>query len=220
MPDPDASANSPGSLQQQIDAICDRFEAALKTDPSAKIEDFQESLPGDNNHELLKALIDLDIHHRRAAGDDVTPADYQPRFGKAFAEIQDSLFSPADLPTIEPNSSSAARPAQAAASGAVAGGYQPSQRIGPYKLLQKLGEGGMGEVWMSDQLEPVKRRVALKLVKSGMDSKQMIARFEAERQALAMMDHPHIAKVLDAGITEDGTRCFTAKRFNVHEIAG
>ena len=66
----------------------------------------------------------------------------------------------------------------------------------------------MGEVWMADQLEPVKRRVALKLVKSGMDSKQMLARFEAERQALAMMDHPHIAKVLDAGITADGTPYF------------
>ena len=71
--------------------------------------------------------------------------------------------------------------------------------IGPYKLLQQIGEGGMGVVYMAEQTEPVARRVALKIIKPGMDSRQVIARFEAERQALAMMDHPNIAKVLDAG---------------------
>jgi serine/threonine protein kinase/tetratricopeptide (TPR) repeat protein len=72
-------------------------------------------------------------------------------------------------------------------------------RIGPYKLLQKLGEGGMGVVWVAEQTEPVKRRVALKVIKPGMSSAQVLRRFEAERQALALMDHPHIARVLDAG---------------------
>jgi WD40 repeat protein/serine/threonine protein kinase len=72
-------------------------------------------------------------------------------------------------------------------------------RIGPYKLLEQIGEGGMGTVWMADQQEPVRRIVALKVIKAGMDSAQVIARFEAERQALALMDHPNIAKVLDAG---------------------
>ena len=74
--------------------------------------------------------------------------------------------------------------------------------IGRYKLLEKIGEGGFGEVWMAKQREPVKRRVALKVVKLGMDSRQIVARFEAERQALAMMDHPNIAKIFDAGTTE------------------
>jgi len=77
-------------------------------------------------------------------------------------------------------------------------------QIGPYKLLQELGEGGMGVVYMAEQTEPVERRVALKIIKPGMDTRQVIARFEAERQALAMMDHPNIAKVLDAGTTESG----------------
>src|SRR5712691_11359222 len=75
----------------------------------------------------------------------------------------------------------------------------PGTIIGPYKLLQQIGEGGMGTVWMAQQTEPVKRLVAVKLIKAGMDSKQVIARFEAERQALALMDHPNIARVLDAG---------------------
>ncbi len=80
--------------------------------------------------------------------------------------------------------------------------------IGPYKLLQAIGEGGMGTVFLAEQTKPVERRVALKIIKAGMDSKQVIARFEAERQALAMMDHPNIARVLDAGTTESGNPYF------------
>jgi serine/threonine protein kinase len=81
-------------------------------------------------------------------------------------------------------------------------------KIGRYKLLQQIGEGGCGVVYMAEQEEPVRRRVALKVIKLGMDTKNVIARFEAERQALAMMDHPNIAKVLDAGATETGRPFF------------
>jgi tetratricopeptide (TPR) repeat protein len=84
----------------------------------------------------------------------------------------------------------------------------PGTMVGPYKLLQEIGEGGMGTVWMAQQTEPVKRLVALKVIKPGMDSRQVIARFEAERQALALMDHPHIARVLDAGTTATGQPYF------------
>ncbi|NQT15982.1 MAG: serine/threonine protein kinase, partial [Planctomycetes bacterium] len=84
----------------------------------------------------------------------------------------------------------------------------PGVVIGPYKLLQQLGEGGMGVVYMAEQTKPVERRVALKIIKPGMDSRQVIARFEAERQALAMMDHPNIARVHDAGTTESGRPYF------------
>jgi serine/threonine protein kinase/tetratricopeptide (TPR) repeat protein len=80
--------------------------------------------------------------------------------------------------------------------------------IGPYKLLQRLGEGGFGTVFLAEQRAPMVRRVALKIIKRGMDTRQVIARFEAERQALAMMDHPNIAKVLDAGATGDGRPYF------------
>lgn len=84
----------------------------------------------------------------------------------------------------------------------------PGTSIGPYKLLQQIGEGGMGVVYMAEQEKPVRRKVALKVIKLGMDTKQVIARFEAERQALAMMDHAHIARVLDAGATETGRPYF------------
>src|SRR5262245_14398752 len=85
---------------------------------------------------------------------------------------------------------------------------RPGRRIGAYQLVEPIGEGGMGTVWRAEQLEPVQRTVALKLIKAGMDSQQVIARFEAERQALALMDHPHIARVLDGGTDDTGRPYF------------
>jgi serine/threonine protein kinase len=87
-------------------------------------------------------------------------------------------------------------------------GERPGSSIGPYKLLQEIGEGGMGVVYMAEQQRPVARKVALKVIKLGMDTRQVIARFEAERQALALMDHPNIARVLDAGTTAGGRPFF------------
>ncbi len=85
---------------------------------------------------------------------------------------------------------------------------RPGMRIGPYKLLQQIGEGGFGVVFMAEQTEPIRRKVALKVIKPGMDTKQVVSRFEAERQALALMDHPNIARVLDAGSTDSGRPYF------------
>ena len=87
-------------------------------------------------------------------------------------------------------------------------GERPGEQIGRYKLLQQIGEGGWGVVFMAEQEEPVRRRVALKIVKPGMDTKSVVARFEAERQALALMDHPNIAHVFDAGATASGRPYF------------
>jgi serine/threonine protein kinase len=85
---------------------------------------------------------------------------------------------------------------------------RPGTIIGRYKLLEQIGEGGFGVVFMAEQQEPVRRKIALKVIKLGMDTRQVIARFEAERQALALMDHPNIAKVLDAGATASGRPFF------------
>ena len=109
--------------------------------------------------------------------------------------------SPAGSPAPGP----AAGPAETTALQGPAGG---TVLAGRYKLLEPVGEGGMGEVWMAQQQEPVKRLVAVKLIKPGMDSRQVLTRFEAERQALALMDHPNIAKVHDAGVTPDGRPFF------------
>src|SRR5438046_6433424 len=92
----------------------------------------------------------------------------------------------------------------------------PGTVIGPYKLLQQIGEGGMGTVFMAEQTRPIQRKVALKVIKAGMDSRQVIARFEAERQALAMMDHVNIARVFDGGTTEGGRPYFVMER--VHGV--
>ena len=113
---------------------------------------------------------------------------------QAKDEAGDFLESPAAVP---PGGAVPAVPAE-----------KPGDRIGRYKLLQQIGEGGCGVVYMAEQEEPVRRRVALKVIKLGMDTKQVIARFEAERQALALMDHPNIAKVLDAGATDTGRPFF------------
>jgi serine/threonine-protein kinase len=88
----------------------------------------------------------------------------------------------------------------------------PGTPIGPYTLLERIGEGGMGVVYLAEQAEPLRRRVALKVIKPGMDSEQVLARFQAERQALALMDHPNIAKVHDAGTTQGGRPYFVMER--------
>ncbi len=125
---------------------------------------------------------------------------------QASSEAQTFLERPVGVP----------RPAPASTAATVKIGFTdllpaaegPGMKIGRYKLLQQIGEGGCGTVFMAEQEEPVRRRVALKVIKLGMDTKSVVARFEAERQALAMMDHPNIAKVLDAGATDAGRPFF------------
>src|SRR5688572_4842296 len=140
---------------------------------------------------LLAAAVEIDDESERqafvaraTAGDNNLRAELQGMVRDYFASA-DLLDRPAVLlPTIDQY------PAP-----------KIGMQIGPYKLLEQIGEGGMGVVYMAQQTQPVKRKVALKVIKPGMDSQQVIARFEAERQALAMMDHPNIARIYDAGMT-------------------
>src|SRR5262245_40567789 len=96
----------------------------------------------------------------------------------------------------------------------------PGMVIGPYKLLEQIGEGGFGVVFMAEQQQPVRRKVALKVLRPGMDTRQVIARFEAERQALALMDHPHIARVFDGGATASGRPYFVMELVKGVPITG
>jgi hypothetical protein len=102
---------------------------------------------------------------------------------------------------VQLETTAAKTPTAGAKSGSIA---KPGEEIGRFKLLQQIGEGGFGVVFMAEQHKPIRRKVALKVIKPGMDTKGVVARFEAERQALAMMDHPNIAKVLDGGTTDSG----------------
>src|SRR5436305_1902724 len=101
-----------------------------------------------------------------------------------------------------------ARPALAGATADEPAGERPGAVVGPYKLLEQIGEGGFGVVFMAEQQRPLRRKVALKVLKPGMDTRQVVARFEAERQALALMDHPNIAQVHDGGATPSGRQYF------------
>ena len=111
-------------------------------------------------------------------------------------------------PTVAPGADATLDPSAVAAPSTARVGERPGDLIGPYKLLEQIGEGGFGVVFMAEQQRPVRRRVAIKVIKLGMDTREVVARFEAERQALAMMDHPSIAKVFDAGATATGRPYF------------
>jgi len=151
--------------------------------------------------EVYLAVSGLDPAARRAALDAMCDGDVSVR-----QEVESLLASEPTRGFLEPPALPDPSPAH--------GGQEPAvpmempKAIGPYKLLQVIGEGGFGVVYMAEQERPVRRRVALKLIRLGMDTKHVLARFEAERQALAMMDHPNIARVLDAGATESGRPYF------------
>jgi WD40 repeat protein/serine/threonine protein kinase len=199
-------------LARVLEQVCDRFESAWQSGTEPHLEDYlSDALPA-LRPGLLRELILLDIHHRQSRGQVCSTAFYRQR----FPELSDEWLATASKEqrqALEHQDSVTREQPQSAFPGQDEGRLlhvpeAPGSRIGPYKLLQKLGEGGMGTVYVAEQEHPVVRRVALKIIKAGMDSVQVIARFEQERQALALMDHPNIAKVLDAGTTNAGRPYF------------
>ncbi|MCK6499027.1 MAG: tetratricopeptide repeat protein [Nitrospira sp.] len=157
-----------------------------------------------DTHEIYRAALDLEADQRPAyleeacRGNEVRRARIEAMIEHGTVPEPGSVALPmVDDPALR------LRPEELAVPGEHEGAI-----IGRYKLLQRIGEGGMGVVYMAEQDVPVRRRVALKIIKLGMDTRQVVARFEAERQALAMMDHPNIAKMLDAGTTDSGRPFF------------
>ena len=173
---------------QQVEAL---FDAACQlANPAARRTFLDEACGADATlrarvEALLAAQSDADKFFR-----EIAPFSNTPRPG-ARSSTTDTASTGTQIPAEKPSPTEG-----------------PGSRIDRYKLLQKIGEGGCGMVYMAEQEKPVLRRVALKIIKLGMDTKSVIARFEAERQALAMMDHPNIARVLDAGATETGRPYF------------
>jgi eukaryotic-like serine/threonine-protein kinase len=174
----------------EIDALCDRFDQALVKGHAPRIETFLVEAPDAAREGLLAELLAMEVEHRTKQGDAPKQEEYIQRFPQQkrvvadlfardtktlFSDDRGTISSPGNLPPVLAN----------------------------FRLIKQIGQGGMGVVWLAEQDQPVKRRVALKLIKSEFNSKDVIARFDAEKQALAMMDHPNIARVLDAGTTDD-----------------
>ena len=170
--------------REQIDAAIEQYsqlwEEAIRSEGSPPDRDeFVSRFATTGKLELLAALRSIDDQFAGRLGQiDVTQE-----------------HEPSDSAQTEPH---AANPCD----------HTASMQVGPYRLLEMIGEGGFGEVWAAQQSRPVQRRVAVKIIKRGMDTREIIGRFEAERQALAMMDHPHVAKIYDAGTTHDGRPYF------------
>ncbi len=183
----------PDSHHEHLRRIFDLVIAAAPADRAALLDRECRDLPG------LRARLEAMI---AAAEDDRFLADPT----RSDADVTPTADSSSSAPTLTLSSIPTLREG-------------PGTRIGPYKILQQLGEGGFGAVFMAEQEKPVARRVALKIIKLGMDTHQVVARFEQERQALAMMDHPNIAKVFDAGATETGRPYFVMELVKGDPIA-
>ncbi|MGA3182532.1 MAG: serine/threonine-protein kinase [Verrucomicrobiota bacterium] len=159
--------------------------------------------PSEREIEVFNAALELPAAERVAYLDQACAGDV------ALRQRVEELLQAGDEAGAFLASTAAVPPGRGGTTGhAVVSAQKPGDRIDRYKLLQQIGEGGCGVVYMAEQEEPVRRRVALKVIKLGMDTKSVIARFEAERQALALMDHPNIARVLDAGATDAGRPYF------------
>ncbi len=177
------------------DRLIDQFEDDIKTGTSPDIESVLAMLPEVSRQRILLELISIAVFHDFKKGRQVNNTSYA-KFGEeavAHANRVQEQYSRSAVPASSGNGNST---------------QLPFQTIGPYKLLSQLGVGGMGTVWLAEQEKPVKRRVALKLIRSDLPSREVLARFDAEKQALAMMAHPNIASVIDAGNTDDGRPYF------------
>jgi serine/threonine protein kinase/Flp pilus assembly protein TadD len=214
---------TPQSISQlnRLNRLCDRFERAWREGSSPRIEDFLAEVAEVERAELLRELLSLEIHYRRQRGELPTADEYLSRFPQLeCAALEAELASDPSPRQSEPLAAQTsdsglnlASPGALDSPPGVTAAYPshpaPGMLLaGRYKLIEEIGEGGMGTVFMAQQLEPVKRLVAVKIIKPGMDSREVLARFEAERQALALMDHPNIARVLDAGTTDAGRPFF------------
>lgn len=192
------------------DRLIDQFEDDIKTGTSPDIESVLALLPEDSRQRILLELISIEIFHGVSKGRQVGNTSYE-RFGEeavAHANRIREQFSQSKTAKAAVSHALTSQSTVTASSGIGNSTLLPLKTIGPYKLIEQLGVGGMGTVWLAEQERPVKRRVALKLIRSELPSREVLARFDAEKQALAMMAHPNIARVIDAGSTDDGRPYF------------
>ncbi|MEM7475594.1 MAG: LpqB family beta-propeller domain-containing protein [Planctomycetota bacterium] len=186
----------------EFEELCDRFEASWRNGSPRKIEDLLQDWDENHKQRALQMLLEIELEYRFKESGNPGEEEYLSRFPKhkeqvlaAFAAVARRLTLPSagpELSSTEPNPNLT----------------DVASSSSSYRVLQSIGRGGMGQVYLAEQTKPVKRRVALKVIKTETPTKEILARFEAERQALAMMDHHNIAKVLDAGVTDGGRPYF------------
>jgi eukaryotic-like serine/threonine-protein kinase len=207
-------------MTQSMPDLISLFLRALERPPGPERSAYLDGTCGDAQlRAQVDELIDAHVRASRFLGlaADVTSGDEAPTRTSEVTDTRGTTTSrpsPAGPAYPEARLSFATGPAPTGPTTPRPIAEGPGTQIGPYRLLRKIGEGGMGSVYMADQEHPIRRKVALKVIKPGMDTDRVVARFEAERQALALMDHPSIARVFDAGATDSGRPYFVMELVN------
>lgn len=195
----------------KFEAICDRFEASWKDGKPLTIEGLLDELP-ENRDGLLGALLEIELEYRVRGSSQPTSEEYETRFPKQRHVVSESFAAmrrrlhPDNARSSADSSKSAALDETQVTTGtdATAAPEHRLRHVGPYRILKPIGRGRFGRVFAAEQTEPVKRRVALKVIETESSSDAILTRFDAERLKLGVIDHPHIASLLDAGETDSG----------------
>ena len=180
-----------------LDTLIDRFDQLWRSSDKPDYQTFLAQASEADRPALLAKLLAIEIEYRIRNSESVNVTDYD-LLGESARQLVDQLIAAHAGDSVRPSVSPSLLSVES----------QVGDTIGPYQLMEKIGEGGMGSVWKAEQEKPVRRRVAVKLIKAGIDNRQVLARFESERQALAMMSHENIARILDAGTTDAGQPYF------------
>lgn len=199
-------------LERQIDLICDRYEQQLADSDSANTLSLLDGFPSEYQPHLMSELVALEVEL-------LSPTQVAANWERYLRERPDlatsiTVSARSKVAIQGGSGSTGSSPNRGGEESLFPDSVSSLDRLGNYQLLQIIGEGGMGSVYEAEQQKPVRRRVALKIIKSGLGSKEIFARFEAERQTLAMMNHPNIARILDAGTSEDGQLYFSMELVN------
>ncbi len=191
-----------------FDSLFDRFEELWATDPAPRIEELLPAVPESDRSEVVQALLEIEVELRTVRAEPPEQEEYLNRFPDFPREVA-AAFQNVARRLAESNRSSGNAETCVSTVDAIPEDLKLHRVfMGPFRLLQFIAEGGMGAVYMAEQIEPIRRKVAVKLIKPERSSKAVLARFDAERQALALMNHPGIASVIDAGLSPRGTPWF------------
>ncbi|MEZ6137818.1 MAG: protein kinase [Pirellulaceae bacterium] len=185
----------------KIDGLCDLFDRELVSGAAPRIETFLSDAPEFAQAGLLAELLAMELEYRTGHGEEPSSDEYLQRFPSLPSVIADVFDERASNQTRGKNTT-------AEASDSVFRTCEIPPNLHGFRFIEVIGQGGMGVVWRADQIQPVKRQVAIKLIRTHLQTREVLARFDAEKQALAMMEHRNIARVLDAGITHDGRPYF------------